>query len=637
MRFFGTIRAKLYIAFAVFAALAMAGTATLMSTHEAVFGVVRDVIHEQFTSVITSDVIARDALRLQFLSQRLLSAENTEDLQSIQTEVADILLRLDDGANLITGGLDSSTMIDVHNQVQRISSSIGIVFQNKMAILRETDRLKRSLGDLTESAIVIIDHLGENPGPETDAGLAALRDFLRVASIIDVLLEKTPLAIDIEIIGPQYEYLKILQDQALTQIPLDNSSEAYGENTRLFLDSFPDPITTFQRLQHRVDRQLTVEYIARELDDATDALGATISTMMDRRLLATADAEAAIVDHQRRGNQLAISFAVLTVIIALLLAIVIVSKGIIARLAHVSHAMRSYSAGQGEPKVPVGGNDEISEMARILEGLLRNTDELAVTKERLEAAIIEARAANAAKNNFLAHVSHELRTPLNAIVGFAGMMRSEALGPIANDYYRDYAGDIEDAGSHLSLLINDILDISRIELNELALHEEETQIDNLIAEVAQMLHLHAKEVGIGINIDQVESAVFLMVDSQRIKQVLINILFNAIKFSPANSTISVAAKLTPDGRFQITVADQGVGIPTEHIETIMQPFGQIKNAYIVGEKGVGVGLGLPLSKSLMALHDGRLFIKSEVGLGTSVSIDFPPDRVLNPPKKALSW
>ena len=245
-------------------------------------------------------------------------------------------------------------------------------------------------------------------------------------------------------------------------------------------------------------------------------------------------------------------------------------------------------------------------------------DELRQAKEAAE-------SANQSKSQFLANMSHELRTPLNAVLGFSEVMLSEIMGPLGDRRYHEYAKDIHDAGSHLLDIIDDILDMSKIEAGHFDLDAQWIDVADPVDETLRLIGARAGEGGLTI-VREIESNLPpLYADLRSVKQILLNLLGNAVKFTPPGGKVTVGARLLPSRGLALSVSDTGLGIAAEDIPQALKPFGQIERA--LSRRHGGVGLGLPLSKHLAELHDGTLEIASEPGKGTNVSVYFPPARV----------
>ena len=237
----------------------------------------------------------------------------------------------------------------------------------------------------------------------------------------------------------------------------------------------------------------------------------------------------------------------------------------------------------------------------------------------------EANAANRAKTEFLANMSHELRTPLNAIIGFSDIIKNEMMGPVGAAQYLEYISDIHSSGHHLLEVVNDILDMSKIECGEMKMMEGTVQVPHVVESSTRLVAERAKTAELDLRRDLQPGLPPLMGDDRMIKQMLLNLLSNAIKFTPAGGTITVGAWVVGGGDMILQVADTGVGIRTEDLERIMEPFGQADTS--LAREYEGTGLGLPLVKSMVEMHQGTIAVKSEVGVGTTVTLRFPARRV----------
>ena len=254
-----------------------------------------------------------------------------------------------------------------------------------------------------------------------------------------------------------------------------------------------------------------------------------------------------------------------------------------------------------------------------------------VTKRREEAEILrqardQATDASRSKSEFLANMSHELRTPLNAIIGFSEALERELFGPIGNPRYQEYAGDIHSSGVHLLNLINDILDLSKIEAGHFKLHEDEADLDDIVASACRIVRHRAQQASINIVINLPKPTITLLVDERALKQILINLISNAVKFSKAHGTVIVEASLTDEG-IRLAVIDDGIGIAHEDIPRALAPFTQVDGT--LSRSHEGTGLGLPLAKYMTEIHGGVLLIESEPGQGTTVSVVLPASRLVD--------
>ena len=250
-------------------------------------------------------------------------------------------------------------------------------------------------------------------------------------------------------------------------------------------------------------------------------------------------------------------------------------------------------------------------------------------EESLRLAKDQADNANNAKSTFLANMSHELRTPLNAIIGFSELMRKETFGPIGNEKYKEYLDDVNMSAEHLLDIINEVLDMSKIEAGRVELVEEDFDVHDMIVSVSRMLssRVFSSNIEIVRNID--EGMLLINADYRLVRQVVINLLSNAIKFSPQGSTINVSAKVIKSGDVEIAITDEGAGIPEDKIHLALEPFGQVTQAPDKREiNQQGTGLGLPLAKAMVELHGGTFVLSSKLNSGTSVKFTIPAFRVI---------
>jgi len=233
----------------------------------------------------------------------------------------------------------------------------------------------------------------------------------------------------------------------------------------------------------------------------------------------------------------------------------------------------------------------------------------------------EAETANASKTAFLANMSHELRTPLNAILGFSEIISQECFGPVGSQRYRDYAGDIHASGAHLLSLINDLLDVAKIEAGRMDIAPHPLDPARVFDVALKLIAIKAREKDQTLVINVEQGAPPLYADERAVKQILINLVSNAVKFTPVGGRIEVVGGKSADGEFQIMVRDNGPGIPPDKVEMIFSPFNQVDNRF--DRQAGGTGLGLALVKGLAELHGGRAWLESEFGKGCSVFVALP--------------
>ncbi len=252
----------------------------------------------------------------------------------------------------------------------------------------------------------------------------------------------------------------------------------------------------------------------------------------------------------------------------------------------------------------------------------RKSAEKVVLKAREEAEL-----ASRAKSEFLANMSHELRTPLNAIIGFSEILQNEILGPIGNPKYRDYATDISESGQHLLELINDILDLSKIESGTVELHEENLDVLEVVRSSVLLLKERAQSGAVSLEQQLPATLPELRADRRRVKQILVNLLSNAVKFTPPGGEVVIKAWHDPDSGHVLRVTDTGIGMAHRDVSRALAPFQQVDSQ--LNRKYEGSGLGLTLTKSLVELHGGRLDLQSELGVGTTVTVHFPTERLVS--------
>lgn len=249
----------------------------------------------------------------------------------------------------------------------------------------------------------------------------------------------------------------------------------------------------------------------------------------------------------------------------------------------------------------------------------KRTQELKLEKERVE-------LASRTKSEFLANMSHEIRTPLNAIIGFSETMQQGIFGPLGSNKNIEYIADIQKSGEFLLELINDILDISRIEAGEMEPEFEEVDIKEAIEAVLFFVKERATSRRIMVKTEFRAEGLHAFVDKRQFKQILLNLLTNSIKFSDSGASVSIKVDMVSDGGFSVTISDTGIGIEEEYLSMVMEPFGQVAGSMV--RKHEGTGLGLPIVKALAANHNAEFLLESSVGKGTIVTIIFPKKAVL---------
>jgi signal transduction histidine kinase len=264
---------------------------------------------------------------------------------------------------------------------------------------------------------------------------------------------------------------------------------------------------------------------------------------------------------------------------------------------------------------------------RDVTGEIRSLDELRTAKR-------EAESSSRAKSDFVANMSHEFRTPLNAILGFSQIIQDEVHGPVKPPQYREYGGFIHDAGNHLLGLVNNVLDLSRIEAGHMELQREGVDLGSLVAECCTLVDGLAKAGGLKLSNSSQHDLPIICADRTRMKQIILNLLSNAIKFTPVEGSIDICATVNNQEELELLVRDTGCGMQAEEIERAQEPFQRLENAHT--RRVEGTGLGLFLVKRLTELHGGHIEISSIPTQGTTVRVVLPPERILLPQSRAAA-
>lgn len=257
-----------------------------------------------------------------------------------------------------------------------------------------------------------------------------------------------------------------------------------------------------------------------------------------------------------------------------------------------------------------------------------------IRREELEKSLLhaqkEAEKANKAKSQFLSNMSHEIRTPLNAIIGFSEMMTQNVFGEISPPKYQEYVGDIESSGRHLATVINNILDLSKIEAGKWKLNEDEFDLDYCISSSIKMVETMAKSKNVRLfyRENPRDAIIDVFGDETAIKRILINLLSNAIKFTKSGGFVTCSISINDKGDAELSIKDTGIGIPEDKIEHVLSPFGQDVDAQVMVKSEAGTGLGLSIVKQLAEMHDGEFILKSEIEVGTSATFVIPKSRII---------
>ncbi len=331
----------------------------------------------------------------------------------------------------------------------------------------------------------------------------------------------------------------------------------------------------------------------------------------------------------RHAYLIAISVGAVCLLLSLLVYLVM-NAFAIRPINRISRRVLEFRQGKlfGSTPLPAFASNELHRLQESVDALGDFLRQREHREAELKAARDAAESANRAKTAFLSNMSHELRTPLNAINGFSEIMSMQLYGPLGDSRYLDHAQHINFSGNHLLAIINDILDISKVEAGKADLKLEDVDLTAAIINSLELVKKQAERKRLQIIKELDADLPDVRADRRRIQQVLLNLISNAVKFTPDGGTVKLSAHADGDRGVEIAIADSGIGIAQDQLESVLKPFGQVESA--LTRQYDGTGLGLTLAKALVELHGGRLDIRSELNVGTQASFTLPPSLVLEP-------
>lgn len=320
-------------------------------------------------------------------------------------------------------------------------------------------------------------------------------------------------------------------------------------------------------------------------------------------------------------NILGILSVIASLIIILYIASVIFKIGIFYKIQEFSEILSKIMQGKINGKLPKARNYELTDLWNQLEDIAELEEDRKRLSFELVFALKEVEESNKIKSEFLTNMSHELKTPLNAIIGFSELISCDFMAGNIDDKYKEYANDIHCSGIHLLNIINNMLELSRIRTGKVILSINDVIVSDIVEEIILHRDQFFQEKSIFIENNISEDLPLLYADAAMVQQILVNIMSNVVKFTPAGGCILIDAEIEKDGRFCLSVCDNGIGIAQEQIANVVSPFHQTSESYISDQEGVG--LGLALVKSIMELHGGHIKMESKLGVGTTVFLMFP--------------
>ncbi len=333
-----------------------------------------------------------------------------------------------------------------------------------------------------------------------------------------------------------------------------------------------------------------------------------------------------LIERAQAVKQVAFTLALFGVLAAALLGWMVAGR-ITRPVDAVRRTARRITEGKLNARVPPLRWSATPDMQELADGFNEMAQRIQDNQQSLALALDHAQNADRAKTKFLANMSHELRTPLNAIIGFSQTMENQVMGPVGNERYQEYVVDIRRSGEHLLSIIHNILDLSKIESGKVEIEDDTVSVTDLIEDAVNMLQIQATEARIDLAVRMEDGLPLFRGSSVKLKQILVNLLSNAVKYTAAEGRVTITAARDYGGGIAIGIEDTGNGMSQRDLAVALIPFGRVTGGAteVIG----GTGLGLPLAKRLAELHGGRLVIKSDEGVGTTVILHLPAARTLD--------
>jgi len=636
-----SVKNRLIVSFggaALFTVVASAlGIFTFVQSRAALY----HVTQSRFPIVTTAHQIARQTEALAATATNLLSAKVPTQRDTAANRISDQMNWLGElVVRLRTSGV--AALADIERKKGLLLESfrtLNRMVQVRIEAQNERRRWVRFLGAARRILETTVGRLRER-GMATSAALDTVRD--RVAATANLLLAaaNAPNPHGLKKYKMEFQILSRRALESIRALP-DPAATAVGDSyEKLGRLGFGQP-NLFELRERELNAAGRAERMVNAYDQNAKALVIAANALID-----TTQAEIDAATQASRANLLMygiilVIFAISCVTGAIALA-VYMGRNIGGRLSALQKSMALHASG-GTGEIPSGGRDEIGRMAvalkRFIETIGQREDQLRHARDALKQKVVEiarrehdvrlakeeADISNRAKSEFLANMSHELRTPLNAIIGFSEIITGEVLGTAGNPKYVEYAKDINESGQHLLQLINDILDLSKIEAGKLELHEEFVNLDRVIRGCLTLIEKRAASAGVEVESRILSDLPTFYADERQLKQILLNLLSNAVKFTPSGGVVTLITHADFTRGITLTVVDTGIGISTDDIDNVLSPFVQVDST--LGRKYDGTGLGLPLVAALVEGHGGTLEMESEVGVGTKVTVTFPVERI----------